>query len=158
MKKVYLNAIIFFAATSKAVAKTEEATSTQLVRVGDKNVELDKLDAMLNSMEKGEDLTTEYFDIALGEEKRCAVIGSRVFKTKEEDGKPSREIDAILLYCEGKKYIAAQAMLVANLAEEAKKAKDTGVITPVVIVYESNEKAAVGKYAKFSISYLQPKG
>jgi hypothetical protein len=158
MKKQLINAIVFFAAASKEVKKATEDVSTQIVRIGDKNVELSKLDDMLEEMEYGEELTTEYFDIALGEEKRCVVIGSRVFKTKEEDGKPSREINAILLYCKGKKYIAAQAMLVANLAEEAKKAKDTGVVTPVVIVYESNEKAAVGKYAKFSITYLQPKG
>lgn len=149
MKKQFISALLFFAATAKAGPK-----NNQIVKVSGREVELAKLDKMLQGMEEGDEITADYFEIGLSEEVRAVVLGRRPFKTKEAEGKPSREVDAILLYANGKKVVAAQSMLVSNLLAAAKKAEEQGILTPVSITYESDEKAAVGKYAKFRIVEL----
>lgn len=151
MKKQFLNAISFVKST--AVAKT---SGNKVITIGEKSVELAKLDKFLDGLVEGDDITADYFEIEEGEEVRAVVIGKRKFKPQVQEGQPEKMLDAILLYAGGKKVIAAQTMLVSNLMDAAIKAEEKGIVTPVVIVYEGKEKAKVGHYDKFKIAYLQP--
>lgn len=155
MKKQFINAnaICLLAKAATAVATKED---TQLVTVGGKQVELAKLDRMLDEMEEGEELTADYFEIEEGESVRAFVIGKRKFKKTNDKGEETVS-DAILMYVGGKKVIAAQAMIVSNLLDVAEKAEQNGTITPVQIEFLSKEKAAVGKVHKFRVTLLAPK-
>lgn len=153
MKKQFINANAICLLAKAAVATKED---TQLVVVGGKQVELAKLDKMLEEMEEGEELTADYFEIEEGESVRAFVIGKRKFKKTNDKGEETVS-DAILMYVGGKKVIAAQAMIVSNLLDVAEKAEQNGTITPVQIEFLSKEKAAVGKVHKFRVTLLAPK-
>lgn len=133
------------------MAKNEKATTevaTVDSRVALKNEDLNKQDmvAMLNSLERREEITTDgYFEPEPGVEIRAYFIGMTTMKAKKE-GDP--DVDAVKLLLEDETtVVAANAMLVSNL-------KHLPIPSPVQIECTGEKQSPKGKYKTYKVFNL----
>jgi len=101
----------------------------------------------LSKMKRGEEITSEYYEMEVGESVRIAVIGAASVRNTE-----GRDVPAIkFMDEEGSVFVNADAVICSTLKDAAELAKETGEPQCFEVECTGTQQSKKGTYKTFRI-------